>query len=53
MKTGSRVRKRRNDTQAGYEARRVSFFTIQLFSRYRFQEQNIYASRDPPIGGGP
>ena len=53
MKTGSRVRKRRNDTQAGYEARRVSFFTIQLFSRYRFQEQNICASRGPLFGRGP
>ena len=36
-----------------YEARRVSFFTIQLFSRYRFQEQNICASRGPLFGRGP
>ena len=35
-----------------YEARRVSFFTIQLFSRYGFQEQNICASRGPPFGRG-
>ena len=36
-----------------YEARRVSFFTIQLFSRYRFQEQNICASRGPLFGRRP
>ena len=37
----------------GYEAHRVSFFTIQLFSQYKFQEQNICTSHGPPFGRGP
>ena len=33
-----------------YKACRVSLFTIQLFSWYGFQEQNICTSRGPPFG---
>ena len=42
----------RSSEGSSYEACRVSFFTIQLFSRYGFQEQNICTSRGPPFGRG-
>ena len=35
-----------------YEARRVSFFTIQLFSRYRLQELNVVHHVNLSFGRG-
>ena len=39
-------------TTIGYKARRVLFFTIQLFNQYRFQELNVVHHMNLSFGRG-